>query len=92
MGIPLWILKQIMPIRDYKEMGAYYAVEERNYSQTDINIAQNTMDYHNATYDSKLKMGDLLDLEEEKEESELDQVTLNVGQWHALATKGQENG
>ena len=56
MGIPVFVLKDTMPYSEYRERGAYYAIQEQNYSQTDINIARLSMDYRNVNYKEKISI------------------------------------
>lgn len=80
-----------MPYSEYKERGAYYAVEAQNPSQTDVNIARLVMDFHNANFKDRIKFEDVMNLGENIEQEEK-QISLNVGQWSSLHNKGVNNG
>jgi len=94
MGIPISILKATMPYKEFRERCAYYAIQESNYSQTDLNIARLTLGYHNSHFDPKLEPSDVLDLsdvnDENEDEVECKEISLNVAQWHNLAKSGSE--
>ena len=86
MGIPVFVLKDTMPYSEYRERGAYYAIQEQNDSQTDINIARLSMDYRNVNYKEKISIKETLGIEPVSTTDK--QVSLNVGQWHSMVKNG----